>query len=150
MTRERSQRLQRVADVATRRTDAAAHLLADRISGLDAARRQLEELNRFRHEYTLRPDAGPAAAVTIAALRNRQQFIARIDEAIAQQQQNVRQSARRLDEARAAWLQSHSRSVALDHTVDRYRAEERARDERSEQAMLDERAQRPEQPWSTP
>ena len=49
--------------------------------------------------------------------------------------------------ARAAWIESHSRSTALETVTERYRSREQASAERAEQAALDERMQQRTQPW---
>lgn len=141
----RSQRLQRVTDVAEQRTDAAADVLAQRTRGLDAAQKQLRELQQFRREYALPAPGG--AGVSVAELLNRQRFVARIDLAIAQQQREIEEWSRRLEDARAGWLASHHRSAALDTVTQRCLSAEQASDERAEQATLDERAQQRKQPW---
>lgn len=134
----RSQRMQRVANIAGKRTDDAANAMAERIRGLDAAKLQLQELQQFRREYT-QPLVG--SGTSVAELLNRQRFVARIDTAIAQQQREVEDRTQHLSRARAAWLESRSRSAALDTVTQRYRNHEQASEERAEQAAIDDRMQ---------
>lgn len=148
MNPPRSQRLQRVADLAGKHTDEAANAMAERMRGLEAARRQLDELKQFRNDYELQPSSGPG--ISVAELLNRQQFIARIDQAILQQQREIEQHVRHVAKARAAWLESRNRSAALDTVTRRYRDKEHASEERSEQAALDERMQQRKNPWPSP
>lgn len=150
MTPPRSQRLQRVADIAGKRTDEAANALAERMHRLDAAQRQLEELRQFRRDYTLQPGSSAGPGLSVAELLNRQQFIARIDQAIIQQQHDIEQHTRNLAKARTNWIESRNRSAALDTVTRRYRDQERASEERSEQAALDERMQQRKDPWPSP
>ena len=149
MNAPRSQRLQRVADLAGKRTDDAANVLAQRLQALDAARQQLQELEQFRHEYRQPTTAPGQPGMSVAELRNRQQFVARIDQAIIQQRSEIEQHTRRLDQARAAWIESRSRSTALETVTERHRDRERAGEERAEQAALDERMQRRKTPWKS-
>lgn len=139
MNTPRSQRLQRVADIAGKRTDEAARRVAECTHALDAARRQLEELQQFRHDYA-QPANGHG--VSVAELLNRQQFVARIDQAIAQQSRDIEQHVKNLAKVRAAWLESRNRHAALDSVTTRYRDRERANEERAEQAALDDRVRR--------
>ncbi len=148
MNPPRSQRLQRVADIADKHTDEAANAMAERLRGLETAQRQLEELRQFRSDYELQPSSGPG--IPVAELLNRQQFIARIDQAILQQQREIEQHTRKVAKAREAWLASRSRSAALDTVTQRYRDREHASEERSEQAALDERMQQRKNPWPSP
>lgn len=147
MNAPRSQRLQRVTDLAGRRTDEAANVLAGCLQMLDAARQQLQELEQFRHEYAQAPTAPGQPGMSVAELRNRQQFVARIDQAIIQQRQEIQQHTRHLAQARAAWIQSRSRSAALETVTERYRSREQASEERAEQAAQDERVQQRKHPW---
>ena len=146
MKPSRSQRLQRVADIAERHADEAANVMAERLRGLDAAKRQLQELQQFRQDYAQGPASRSGSGVSGAELLNRQRFVARIDEAIAQQQREVEEHSRHFAQARAAWLASHSRSTVLDTVTQRYRSREQASEERVEQAALDERAQHQKNP----
>lgn len=149
MNTKRSQRLQRVTDVAEHRTEAAAGALAERVQGLGSARRQLKELQQFRQDYARAPTAAGTRGMSIAQLRNRQQFVARIDDAIDQQQHEVEQRARNLAQAQTAWINFRSRSAALDTVTRRWRGREQADDARIEQAAIDERMQRPRRPWTS-
>jgi flagellar FliJ protein len=150
MNPPRSQRLQRVADIAGRRTDDAAGILAQRLRTLDAAQQQLQELEQFRRDYGQPATAPGQPGMSVAELRNRQQFVARIDQAIVQQRSEIEQHTRFLAQARAAWIESRSRSAALETVTERHRSRERAGEERAEQAALDERMHRRKTPWKSP
>lgn len=150
MTPPRSQRLQRVADIAGKRTDDAASAMGERTRALEAARRQLEELRQFRRDYALSPGAPAGNGLSVAELLNRQQFVARIDQAIIQQQRDIEQHVRNLAQARADWIESRHRSEALGTVTRRYRDQERVSEERGEQAALDERMQQRKNPWPSP
>lgn len=132
----RSERLQPAVDQAQRRQKDALQRLAEHQQKLAAAEQQLEELKRYRREYAL-GDGG----LTVSALLNRQQFVDRIDQAIAQQSQLLDRLQRQLEAARQRWLQAHARENALDSVVDRLRTQEQQREQRLEQAEVDERMQ---------
>lgn len=132
----RSDRLQPAVDQAQRRQKDALQRLADHQQKLAHAEQQLEELKRYRHEYGL-GDGG----MTVSALLNRQQFVDRIDQAIVQQSKLIERLQRQLDGARERWLHAHARENALDNVVERLRKQEYQREERLEQAEVDERMQ---------
>lgn len=132
----RSDRLQPAVDQAQRRQKDALRRLADHQQKLAHAEQQLEELQRYRREYSL-GDGG----LTVSALLNRQQFVERIDQAIVQQDKLVERLQRQLDGARERWLQAHARENALDSVVERLRKQEGQREQRLEQAEVDERMQ---------
>ena len=132
----RSDRLQPAVDQAQRRQKDALQRLADHQQKLAHAEQQLEELQRYRRDYSL-ADGG----LTVTALLNRQQFVDRIDQAIVQQAKLIERLQRQLEGARERWLQAHARENALDSVVERLRQQESQREQRLEQAEVDERMQ---------
>jgi len=132
----RSDRLQPAVDQAQRRQKDALQRLADHQQKLAHAEQQLEELQRYRRDYSL---AG--GGLTVTALLNRQQFVDRIDQAIVQQAKLIERLQRQLEDARERWLQAHARENALDSVVERLRKQESQHEQRLEQAEVDERMQ---------
>ncbi|RDS81848.1 flagellar export protein FliJ [Dyella psychrodurans] len=132
----RSDRLQPAVDQAQRRQKDALQRLADHQQKLAHAEQQLEDLRRYRQDYSV-----AAGGLTVSALLNRQQFVERIDQAIVQQGRTVERLQRHVDSARERWLHAHARENALDTVVERFRKQEQQRDQRQEQAEVDERMQ---------
>jgi flagellar FliJ protein len=132
----RSERLQPAVDQAQRREQDALQRLADQQRRMAYVQKQLEDLERYRREYSL-----GAGGLTVSALLNRQQFVDRIDQAIVQQVREVERQRRVLEAARLQWLQTHARERALDSVVERFRAQEQQSEQRQEQAEMDERSQ---------
>jgi flagellar FliJ protein len=135
----RSERLQPAVDQARQKTEDALAKLATQQQQLAKAEHQLGELERYRSEYAA-AGAG-AGAVSVSALLNRQQFVARIDQAIVQQAAEIDRQQRCLDQARDHWRQAHARESALGSVVAQHREHERRAEERHEQAEIDERMQ---------
>ncbi len=133
----RSDRLAPAADHAREKREAAAQRLAEQQKRLQAAEHQLSELRRYRSEYAL----DGAAAVSVSALLNRQQFVERIDRAIAQQLLEVERQRRMSEQAGASWRDAHARERALDSVIGQAREQERRSEERREQNDIDERMQ---------
>ena len=134
---QRSRRLQPAADQARQQTEDALAKLATQQQQLAKAEHQLDELERYRREYAGAGDG----AVSVSALLNRQQFVARIDQAIAQQVAEVNRQHRRLDQVRDHWQQAHARESALDSVIAQHQEHERRAEDRREQAEVDERMQ---------
>ncbi|GAB2563841.1 flagellar export protein FliJ [Dyella jejuensis] len=132
----RSDRLQPAVDQAQKRQQDALQRLAEHQQKLAHAEQQLEELRRYRLDYSL-SDGG----LTVSALLNRQQFVERIDQAILQQGRLVERLQRQVDQARERWLHAHARENALDTVVEGLREQEQQREQRLEQAEVDERMQ---------
>jgi flagellar FliJ protein len=133
----RSERLQPAVDQARQKTEDALAKLATQQQQLARAEHQLGELERYRSEYAAAGDG----AVSVSALLNRQQFIARIDQAIAQQAAEIDRQHRRLDQVRDHWQQAHARESALGSVIAQHQEHERRAEERREQAEIDERMQ---------
>lgn len=132
----RSDRLQPAVEQAQRRQKEALQRLAEQQQKLAQAEQQLDELQRYRRDYGL-SDGG----LTVSALINRQQFVDRIDQAVVQQTRLIERLQRQLESARERWLQAHAREHALDSVVGRLRRQEDQREQRLEQAEVDERMQ---------
>lgn len=133
----RSERLQPAVDQAHHKAEDALAKLATQQQQLARAEQQLDELTRYRNEYAAAGDG----AVSVQALQNRQQFVARIDQAIAQQAAEIDRQHRRLDHARDHWVQAHARESALGTVVANHKEHERRAEDRREQADIDERMQ---------
>jgi flagellar protein FliJ len=132
----RSARLQPAVDQAQRREQDALQRLADQQRRMAYVQQQLDDLERYRKEYSL-----SAGGLTVSALLNRQQFVDRIDQAIVQQKREVERQRRVMESARVQWLQTHARERALDSVVERFRVQEQQSEQRQEQAEMDERSQ---------
>lgn len=133
----RATQLQPAVDQARQRSEDALAQLALRQQQLAKAEHQLAELQRYRHEYAM----GGDGTLTVSGLLNRQKFVERIDQAIAQQTAEVARLQYQFDLVRDGWQQAHARESALDSVVEGYRTEERRAESRREQAESDERMQ---------
>lgn len=133
----RSERLQPAVDQAHRKSEDALSQFATQQQQLARAEHQLDELTRYRNEYAAAGDG----AVSVQALQNRQQFVARIDQAIAQQAAEIERQHYRLNRARDHWKQAHARESALDSVVAQHKEHERRAEDRREQADIDDRMQ---------
>ena len=132
----RSDRLQPAVEQAQRRKKDAMQRLAEHQQKLAQAEEQWEELKRYRRDYHI-----GTGGLSASALLNRQQFVERIDQAILQQGKLVERLRRNLATLRERWLNAHARENALDTVVERLRKQEDQREQRLEQAEVDERMQ---------
>jgi flagellar FliJ protein len=137
----RSERLQPAVDQAERREQEALQRLAEQQQRSAYVQQQLDELERYRKEYSL-----SGGGLTVSALLNRQQFVERIDQAIVQQRREVERQQHLTETIRLQWLQAHAREKALDSVVGRYRTLEQQSEQRQEQADIDERMQQRRRP----
>jgi flagellar FliJ protein len=125
-------------DLAQRQCDDAAKALAAQAAAREECRRRGALLERYRGEYVARLEGAARGGIDGGWLRNMRRFLDRIDEAQRQQRLDNETSARRFDEARAAWQAAQRRReayAALDHrrvaveALGERRAEQRAQDE---------------------
>jgi flagellar FliJ protein len=141
----RSERLQPAVDQAQRRKKDAMQRLAEHQQKLAHAEEQWEELKRYRRDYSM-----GNGGLSVSALLNRQQFVERIDQAIVQQGKLVERLQRSLNTARERWLSANARENALDSVVERLRKQEDQREQRLEQAEVDERMQHRKRGFGVP
>jgi flagellar FliJ protein len=133
----RASRLQPAVNQAKQRSEDALAQFASQQQVLTKAEHQLSELRRYREEYASTGDALPS----VSAMLNRQSFIQRIDQAIAQQTTEIARHQRQLEKAREQWKHNHARECALDSVVAQHLETERRAEERQEQSEIDERFQ---------
>ena len=134
--------LQPLLDLMQTRSDEATRRLGRLISAEQSARSRLALLEQYREEYAQRYREAVSGGLTPMALRNFQDFMARIDDAIRQQAQAVADSEQGTAAGQAAWKEQNKRLKASDTLSDRHEARERYRDNRQEQKEQDEYAAR--------
>lgn len=102
------------------------------------ARQRLQELQSYTNEY----GEGARTAVSVTDLLNRNQFVARLQEAVAQQERAL-QHARQTEAAlHARWLERQQNLAALERLKERRQQALMAEKDRREQRALDEFALR--------
>jgi flagellar FliJ protein len=142
----RSARLQPAVDQAQRRQQDALQRFAAQQQQLAKVQQQMEDLLRFKAEYSL-PQSG---GLTVTALINRQKFVDKIDRAMVEQRQEIERQRRVTEMARGQWLQAHAREKALDSVVSQLQWQEAQAEQRREQAEVDERMQYRRRPAGLP
>lgn len=136
----RSKRMNPVLRVAEHREKDAARRLGQTQQRLRQQQDRLRELIGYRDEYNLKFQQTCGAGVDVKQLQEYRLFLSRLNDAIAQQQRVIVNAEREVEQARAGWLSTRTRSQALDKVRDRFVDAERQEAERREQADLDERS----------
>lgn len=120
----------------------------DRARDLGAAQRQqqeaeqrLRDLQQYHDEYLRGFEQRARTGQSASSLRDYQQFLARLKEAIRQQEQLVQQSREAVAGSRQRWQSAARQVKAVDSVVGRWQGDERRREERLDQKDSDERAQ---------
>lgn len=140
MTRaKRIEPVQDLAEDAERRLAVSVVAFENRVK---EAETKLQELERYRLEYQQQLSQRAGRGIGATDLRDYQAFLARLSEAIRQQQVIVQRAHAERDAERLRWQEAARKAKALDHVIGKWRAEERHTQDRREQRDTDERAQR--------
>ena len=139
--------LQTLLELMQNRTDEARRKLGQLITAEQSQRSRLQMLEQYRDEYAQRMREATAEGITRLILRNYQDFLARIDEAIEQQRQAVQNSELSTKAGQTEWRNQNTKLMAIDTLSSRHDARERYRENKQEQKILDEFSSRK---YSTP
>ena len=139
--------LQTLLELMQNRTDEASRKLGQLIMAEQSQRSRLQMLEQYRDEYAQRMREAAAEGITRLILRNYQDFLARIDEAIEQQRQAVKNSEISTKAGQTEWRNQNTKLMAIDTLSSRHDARERYRENKQEQKILDEFSSRK---YSTP
>ena len=136
----RSKRMQPVVKVAVSREQHAARQLGECQRLLDTRNARLAELLAYQAEYAQRFEASGGAGLDMARMQDYRVFLARLNDAIAQQRRLVEAARSDYEQKKSKWLGARQHAQALDKVVDRYQRDEQRAQGRREQAEIDERA----------
>jgi flagellar FliJ protein len=109
---------------------------------LNACTAKLAELEAYHGAYTRQFNERAEAGMGGAGLRDYQAFLARLAEAIRQQNTIVMRARSERDAERMSWQNAAQRAEAVGRLVSRWKNEEQRLGNLSEQRESDERAQR--------
>lgn len=142
MAQSRAARLAPVIAMAERAEREAALQLGHCQGLLRQAEVQLGELERYRGDYQQQWISEGQRGVSGQWLMNYQRFLSQLETAIGQQRQSVAWHRANLDKVREVWQQRYARLEGLRKLVKRYLEEARLAEDKREQKLLDELAQR--------
>lgn len=137
-----SERFRPIHKLASHKERKAAAALGESIRQRDAAQQRLEELRQYLAEYLERFANATRNGLPGSQLLEYQVFISKLETAIVQQEEIVRQSQRDCDSSKKNWAGRYTRSKAMENALDRMRVAERKDEDRKEQAESDDRSQR--------
>lgn len=143
MQPSRAARLAPVIDMAERAEREAARNLGRAQSLLTQAEIKLGELERYLGDYQQQWLTQGRQGVSGQWLMGYQRFLSQLETAIGQQRQAVTWHLNSVNKARELWQQRYARLEALRKLVLRYQHEARQAEDKREQKMFDELAQRP-------
>lgn len=130
--------LQPLLEIMQERTDEATRQLGQLIAAEQNQKSRLQMLEQYRAEYAQRLLEATAQGITRLVLNNYQEFLGRIDEAIAQQRRVVTDSENSTRAGQQHWQSQNRQLKAIDTLSQRHEARERHRENKQEQKLQDE------------
>ena len=134
----RSERMGPIKQLAEGRERDAGTALALARRALEDHERQLAQLRQYRAEYAGRVSTG--AAPDGVRLQNYHAFLARLSDAIDQQERAVLEAAAQVERATDSWRESRIESASIGRAVDKMAVAERRVTDQRAQRETDERA----------
>ena len=134
----RSKRMEPIKQLASDREREAATQVELARRALDDHERQLAQLRQYRAEYAER--VSKAAAPDVARLQNFHAFLARLSDAIAQQERAVAEALATLERATDSWRERRIEAASIGRAVAKIATGERKVEDRRAQRESDERA----------
>jgi len=130
----------RIKEVAERRRDASARVLADMMRRANAAQQQLILLREYRLDYGTRLQHASRDGVGSGCLRNYQKFLANLEEAITLQIGTIASLEQAVAQARREVNGEQRRAESYRIIDDRRSSEASVRERRRAQGLQDEMA----------
>lgn len=134
--------LDTLIELAAADTDAAAKQLGRAVRAADDAAQKLAMLVQYRDDYAARLQHGAGSGLNANAFRNFQLFIGKLDDAIAGQQEVVRQAQHRIERERGIWQQSERKRLSYGTLSTRAQQAALRKENKRDQKQMDEHAAR--------
>jgi len=138
-----SKRFKPVLQVAKSRERTAAHKFGDSQRNVDEQEARLKELRGYHQEYLDRFHAASRNGINAAQLREYQAFLAKLGQAIQEQETIVRASDANCSMMKDEWKKKHIRSKVMDNVIKRCKTKEQRERDVLEQKEADDRRQKP-------
>ena len=132
----RSRKIGKVASLAALDERRSGELAGRSRRNLDEQLDRLGELNAFRYNYAKKSTS--MTGMSSAHWKDYQNFLHRLDTAVKAQQQLVRDCEQNAETHRQRWMVKRQKLESLERVLDKYKAEDRAYDARTEQKVLDD------------
>lgn len=132
--------LQPLLDFSQNRMDSAERTLLLLKQREDEEKKRLQDLLDYRGEYHDRLASSASGGMAIHLLRDYQIFLAKIGQAIRQQEEAVNRAHARWEQAHQHWLSQRQKVKAYETLAQRHHKAEVLRQEKRDQRLSDEQA----------
>ncbi len=139
---KRSDRLNEVRRVIETERDGVSQRLSQKQSSLTFAGNRLQELLQYREDYLRRFQKDASSGLSGTRVRDYQAFLAKLDQAIKQQQSVLAGARAETDFEREQLRDVSGHLAAVSGVADRWSGEERRAEARLDQQSSDELSQR--------
>jgi flagellar FliJ protein len=139
---KRSKRLEPVRALSEEAERECAAQVATLQGRLADAQRSCQELQRYLADYQNMFQQRASAGIGVSGMRDYQTFIARLGDAVRQQQVVIEQLQADCERARARWAEAAVRKSAVHKVIAKVLTEDQKIEERRNQNESDEHAQR--------
>jgi flagellar protein FliJ len=133
-----TQALHTLLDHAEHQRDQALAALIQAENGASRLRQQATQLHAYRNEYRARHPAQGGRIASIGLLRCHQDFMARLEQAMTQQQDQLRAAEEQISALRAELVALETRVASVRKLIERRAAERERIAERQEQRRIDD------------
>ncbi|MDI5922802.1 flagellar export protein FliJ [Halomonas sp. LR5S13] len=130
--------LDTLVELARDARDQAGQSLAGEQRTSSQVSQQLESLHRYRQEYAEKLNAAMRDGIDPATMRNYQQFLASLDDALVRARQAVAAQQERVEKTRQHWQQQQQRLSSYDTLAERRDVARRRDEQRREQHVSDD------------
>lgn len=139
---QRIARLSQLLTLKEKATRYAAESLLKTREQFTAGKTRHDQLLGYRYDYMQQLSDIGDTGCTVGHVRNRINFIAQLDSALSQINQQLAQLAKQRSQAEAIYLRTKSEQDAVKRLIERVEQQENAKKERLEQKESDEYAQK--------
>ena len=137
---KKSQRLKIVLELAVRREDECAKIMAQGRMQLENEQKKLADLQGYRLEYQANKSRYGSGQFEAGALENLIRFLQSLDMAVSQQELAVENYKKQLSAVKLEWSKRHAKRVNLADLIDKHRVREENELEKKIQKELDDRS----------
>lgn len=134
----RTSALDTLIELTREAVDNAGRNLAGARRNQQQAQAQLDTLQHYRQEYSLRLQQAMQEGMEPASLLNYQAFLRSLDDAIDRALQSLGEQARQVGQHQQHWLEQQRKLNSYDTLINRRVQAEQLRDSRSDQRLTDE------------
>jgi len=129
-------------EISARDLNKAAERLAESNRLLLDAKTQREMLEKYREDYVAKYSDLLTQGMTLESMQNYQSFLKKLDQAIAGQEQIIGGMDRQVKRYLSAWQECQKKKLSYDVLSDRAGKKVIAKENKTEQKMMDEFASR--------